>query len=54
MNILIGSNLLGLLNKLYEEERTEYVKMLIEYVIQVLALLSDTQTSSKFSGGCLS
>ena len=38
MNILIGSNLLELLNKLYEEERTEYVKMLMDYVIRYLTL----------------
>lgn len=44
MNTLIGSNLLELLNKLYEEERTEYVKMLRAYVIQSLIFLGIDET----------
>ena len=39
MNTSIGNNLLELLNKLYEEEKTEYVKMLMRYVRQSLILL---------------
>ena len=38
MNILIGSNLLELLNELYEEEKTEYVKILMDYVVRYLIL----------------
>jgi len=39
MNTLTGNNLLELLNKLYEEEKTEYVKMLRAYVIRTLVFL---------------
>ena len=46
MNTLIGNNLLELLDKLYEEEGTEYVKMLRAYVVQYLILLGINEAGS--------